>query len=100
MALVINSPDAVELTVCSHRIAHHDHGRLQPMCALPRAAAHVYTHGSSPHPPPLLALAFALPRPPDYEVDFIDFFTNLTNLGATFRKDAYLHPEEVPAIKF
>ncbi|EFJ45738.1 hypothetical protein VOLCADRAFT_105827 [Volvox carteri f. nagariensis] len=36
----------------------------------------------------------------DYEVDFIDYFTLLTNLGASFKKDAYLHPEAVVAVKF
>ncbi|GIL48968.1 hypothetical protein Vafri_5468 [Volvox africanus] len=36
----------------------------------------------------------------DYEVDFIDYFTLLTNLGANFKKDAYLHPEAVVAVKF
>ncbi|GLC42901.1 hypothetical protein PLESTB_001812400 [Pleodorina starrii] len=34
----------------------------------------------------------------DYEVDFIDYFTLLTGLGATFKKDAYLHPEKVTAM--
>lgn len=36
----------------------------------------------------------------DYEVDFIAYFTDLSNLGATFTKDAYLTPEPVAAIKF
>jgi L-ascorbate peroxidase len=35
----------------------------------------------------------------DYEVDFIDYFTLLAGLG-TFKKDAYLHPEAVVAIRF
>ncbi|PNH10155.1 Thylakoid lumenal protein, chloroplastic, partial [Tetrabaena socialis] len=34
----------------------------------------------------------------DYEVDFIDYFTTLASLGATFKKDAYLHPETVIAV--
>jgi L-ascorbate peroxidase len=29
-----------------------------------------------------------------YEVDFITYFTKLTELGAKFDKDAYLHPVE------
>jgi L-ascorbate peroxidase len=29
-----------------------------------------------------------------YEVDFINYFTKLTELGAKFEKDAYLHPVE------
>ncbi|KAG2487468.1 hypothetical protein HYH03_013890 [Edaphochlamys debaryana] len=35
----------------------------------------------------------------DYEVDFVDYFTALTSL-ARFNKTAYLHPEEVIALKF
>ncbi|KXZ46294.1 hypothetical protein GPECTOR_45g164 [Gonium pectorale] len=35
----------------------------------------------------------------DYEVDFIDYFTLLTGL-ATFKPDAYLHPEQVVAVRF
>ncbi|PNW83243.1 hypothetical protein CHLRE_05g233900v5 [Chlamydomonas reinhardtii] len=35
----------------------------------------------------------------DYEVDFVDYFTLLTSF-ATFKPDAYLHPEAVTAIRF
>lgn len=35
----------------------------------------------------------------DYEVDFVDYFTVLTNLGATFSKTAYLKPEPVQALQ-
>ncbi|GFR53080.1 hypothetical protein Agub_g15788, partial [Astrephomene gubernaculifera] len=36
----------------------------------------------------------------DYEVDFIDYFTQLTSLGATFKPNAYLRPERIAALKF
>lgn len=36
-------------------------------------------------------LSQAVPGP-DYEVDFITFFTQLANTGAKFNPDAYLKP--------
>lgn len=36
----------------------------------------------------------------DYEVEFINNFTKLVALGATFNPEAYLHPESTLQLKF
>ncbi len=36
----------------------------------------------------------------DYEVDLIDYFTVLANLGATYNPDAYLLPIEIDTPRF
>jgi hypothetical protein len=46
--------------------------------------------------PPLCCLL----HPADYEVDFINAFTKLSEIGAKFEADAYLYPEKSLIIKF
>jgi len=36
----------------------------------------------------------------DYEVDFIDYFNQLANLGAQFNANAYLVPIEIDTPRF